>query len=156
MPAGHAQRASAKISTVTKQLVRCNTGIDLTVGEFLHFDGVLGARHAVPARLHCELQHGHRDPHIAFVQTPGEDDGVWWLRWDATSRVPIEWRYCLAKDPGWPAEADEDDDMYCGLPIDHRGVHQWQMQCSSSQFCSSVWASSFFVVIGSSTDQHRT
>jgi hypothetical protein len=34
----------------------------------------------------------------AFAQAPGEHDGVWWLRWDASSLVPIELPYCLATD----------------------------------------------------------
>jgi hypothetical protein len=34
----------------------------------------------------------------AFAQAPGEHDGVWWLRWDASSLVPIELPSCLATD----------------------------------------------------------
>ncbi|MGH3199893.1 MAG: hypothetical protein ACRDOH_09550 [Streptosporangiaceae bacterium] len=34
----------------------------------------------------------------------------------------------LARDPGWPEDQDEDDPMFCWLPADHRGTHEWQMR----------------------------
>jgi hypothetical protein len=113
------------------EALRCNTRIELTVDEWLFLDRVENACQAVPARLHCELQHGHRGEHQAFAQYPGTSNpsfDVWWMRWSDTTRAAVEAPYCLAKDPDWPAEADEDDPMYCGLPHEHPGLHEWQLR----------------------------
>jgi hypothetical protein len=116
-------------AVTTELLMRCNTGIDLTVTEFVVFDRAGRARHRVPARLHCGLQHGHDDAHAAFAESESEDgDGVWWLRWGTDRREPVVWPYCLARDPDWPADADDDDAMLCGLPAGHEGGHEWQLQ----------------------------
>ncbi len=85
----------------------------------------------MPARLHCELGHEHRGGHVAFAQT-GEgamsSSAVWWMRWNTAGRAAVELPYCLARDPGWPEDRDEDDPMFCGLPADHRGGHEWEMR----------------------------
>jgi len=116
---------------VTAKALRCNTRIELTVEEFLFLDRIPGAGHAVPARLHCELGHEHRGGHVAFAQT-GEgamsSSAVWWMRWNTAGRAAVELPYCLARDPGWPEDRDEDDPMFCGLPADHRGGHEWEMR----------------------------
>lgn len=115
---------------VTESPLRCNAGVDLTVKEFLQLDEGPKTKHTVPLRVHCGLQHGHRDAHIAFVQEPTSYNGdlVWWLRWDDTSRAIVELPHCLATDPDWPPDAEESDDMDCWLAKDHRGVHEWQME----------------------------
>ena len=33
---------------------------------------------------------------------------VWWMRWNADGRDVVELAYCLARDPGWPEDQDED------------------------------------------------
>jgi hypothetical protein len=120
----------ATVPGVTAKALRCNTRIELTVDEFLKLDRIPHAGHAVPARLHCELEHEHRGDHMAFAQT-GEgisSNAVFWMRWTATDRDVVELTPCLARDPDWPEDQDEDDPMFCWLPTDHRGAHEWQMR----------------------------
>jgi hypothetical protein len=119
-----------RLRPMAGEALRCNTRIELTVDEWLFLDRIRDARHAVPARLHCELEHRHHGEHHAFGQAPGTTsyDTLWWMRWSGTGRAAVELAYCLAKDPDWPAEADEDDPMYCGLPRDHAGAHEWQLR----------------------------
>ena len=74
---------------VTAKALRCNLRLELTVEEFLLLDRMPGAGHAVPARLHCELEHEHRGNHVAFAQTgegASSSSAVWWMRWNADSR----------------------------------------------------------------------
>src|SRR4029077_20435420 len=81
--------------------------------------------------LHCELEHEHRGDHVAFAQTgegASSSSAVWWMRWNATGRDVAELAYCLARDPGWPEDQDEDDPMFCGLPAGHRAAHEWEMR----------------------------
>jgi hypothetical protein len=116
---------------VTGTILRCNTRIELTVMEFLRLDRMRDAKHAVPARLHCELEHQHDGDHVAFAQhgegtwTTGAE---WWLRWSGDRRDITELPWCLAKDPSWPEDAAEDDPMFCGLPENHEGAHEWEMR----------------------------
>jgi len=121
----------ATVPSVTGTILRCNTRIELTVTEFLRLDRMRGAKRAVPARLHCELEHRHDGDHIAFAQT-GEgtmtDSAEWWIRWNAGRRDIAEMPWCLAKDSAWPEDAEEDDLMFCGLPEDHEGAHEWEMR----------------------------
>jgi len=56
---------------MTSEAVRCNTGVELTVTEYLLFDAAPHARHTVPRRLHCDLQDAHQDAHVAFARSPG-------------------------------------------------------------------------------------
>jgi hypothetical protein len=35
---------------------------------------------------------------------------------------------CLARDPGWPENQDEDDPKFCWLPAGHRAAHEWEMR----------------------------
>jgi hypothetical protein len=120
---------------VTAKALR-NLRPELTVEEFLLLDRMPGAGHAVPARLHCELEHEHRGDHFAFAQTgegASSSSAVWWMRWNAAGRDVVDLAYCLARDPGWPEDQDEDDPMFCGLPADHRAAHEWEMR-SGPQF----------------------
>ena len=41
---------------MTGPIPRCNARVELTVTEFLRLDRMPSAKHAVPARLHCELE----------------------------------------------------------------------------------------------------
>ena len=121
---------------VTAKALRCNLRLELTVEEFLLLDRMPAAGHAVPARLHCELEHEHRGDHVAFAQAgegASSSSAVWWMRWNADGRDVVELAYCLARDPGWPEDQDEDDPMFCGLPADHRAAHEWEMR-SDPQF----------------------
>jgi hypothetical protein len=97
---------------VTGPILRCNTRVELTVTEFLRLDRMPRPKHAVPARLHCELEHQHDGDHVAFAQA-GEgahsDTAEWWIRWNGGRRDITELPWCLAKDPSWPEDADEDD-----------------------------------------------
>ena len=116
---------------MTAKALRCNTRLELTVEEFLFLDRIPGAGHAVPARLYCELEHEHRGDHVAFAQTGEGVSGpqaVWWMRWNAASRAIVELPPCLARDPGWPEDQDEDDPMFCWLPAEHRAAHEWEMR----------------------------
>jgi hypothetical protein len=116
---------------VTAKALRCNTRLELTVEEFLFLDRIPGAGHAVSARLHCEMEHEHRGDHFAFAQTGEGVSGpqaVWWMRWNAASRAIVELPPCLARDPGWPEDQDEDDPMFCWLPAEHRAAHEWEMR----------------------------
>ncbi|MGH3284376.1 MAG: hypothetical protein ACRDPD_06780, partial [Streptosporangiaceae bacterium] len=74
---------------MTGTTLRCNTRIELTVTEFLRLDRMRDAKHAVPARLHCELEHRHDGDHVAFAQH-GEgtmtDTAEWWIRWNGDRR----------------------------------------------------------------------
>ena len=121
----------ATVPSVTGTILRCNTRIELTVTEFLRLDRMRDAKHAVPARLHCELEHQHDGDHVAFAQH-GEgtmtDSAEWWLRWSGDRRDITELPWCLAKDPSWPEDAAEDDPMFCGLPENHEGAHEWEMR----------------------------
>jgi hypothetical protein len=54
---------------VTAKAPRCNTRLELTVGEFLLLGWNPGAGRMVPARLRCEMEHGHGGDHFAFAQT---------------------------------------------------------------------------------------
>jgi len=91
---------------MTSEAVRCNTGVELTVTEYLLFDAAPHARHTVPRRLHCDLQNAHQDAHVAFAQSPGtEHDQAWWMRWDHSERAPVELEYCFTGDP----DGGEDD-----------------------------------------------
>lgn len=121
---------------VTVETLACNRPIELTVAEFLHFDSVVGARHPVPARLHCQLERGHDEAHMAFAQSPGDDDSrtVWWMRWSDKERSPVQRPYCWATDPNWPPDADEHDDMDCQLPELHENAHQWEMSRPTLEF----------------------
>jgi hypothetical protein len=117
-------------------ILRCNLRIELTVAEFLRLDRMPGAKRPVPARLHCELQHQHDGHHVAFAQNAEgaySDFAEWWVRWGAKSREIAEIPWCMAKDPDWPEDADEDDPMFCGLPERHQGAHDWAMR-SDLQF----------------------
>ena len=71
---------------MTGPIPRCNARVELTVTEFLRLDRMPSAKHAVPARLHCELEHQHDGDHVAFAQA-GEgaysDTAKWWIRWNA-------------------------------------------------------------------------
>jgi hypothetical protein len=110
---------------MTSEAVRCNTGVELTVTEYLLFDAAPHARHTVPRRLHCDLQDAHQDAHVAFAQSPGtEHDQVWWMRWDHSERAPVELEYCFTGDPDC---GEDDPDGDCLLPKDHRGGHTWQL-----------------------------
>jgi len=127
------------VPCVTAKALRCNLRLELTVEEFLLLDRMPGAGHAVPARLHCELEHEHRGDHVAFAQTgegASSSSAVWWMRWNADSRDVVELPYCLARDPGWPEDQDEDDPMFCGLPADHRAAHEWEMRSDPQLGCS--------------------
>jgi hypothetical protein len=102
---------------VTAKALRCNTRLELTVEEFLFLDRIPGAGHAVPARLHCEMEHEHRGDHVAFAQIGEGVSGpqaVWWMCWNAASRAIAELPPCLARDPGWPEDQDEDDPCSAG------------------------------------------
>jgi len=116
---------------VTGPILRCNTRVELTVTEFLRLDRMPRAKHAVPARLHCELEHQHDGDHVAFAQA-GEgacsDTAEWWIRWNGGRRDITELPWCLAKDPSWPQDADQDDPVLCGLPENHEGAHEWEMR----------------------------
>ncbi|MDN5851923.1 MAG: hypothetical protein L0K86_03590 [Actinomycetia bacterium] len=110
---------------MASEAVRCNTGVELTVTEYLLFDAVPHADHAVPRRLHCDLQDGHEDAHAAFAQSPGtEHDRVWWMRWDHSERAVVELGYCVTGDPD---RGEDDPGGDCLLPKDHRGGHTWQL-----------------------------
>jgi hypothetical protein len=50
------------------------------------------------------------------------------MRWNAASRAIAELPPCLARDPGWPEDQDEDDPMFCWLPAGHRAAHEWEMR----------------------------
>ena len=75
---------------MTGPILRCNTRVELTVTEFLRLDRMPRAKHAVPARLHCELEHQHDGNHVAFAQA-GEsaysDTAEWWIRWNGAAHV---------------------------------------------------------------------
>jgi hypothetical protein len=129
-PRRSAAHRPSKVPEVTARALRCNTRIELTVDEFLLLDRIPQAGHAVPARLHCELEHEHRGDHVAFAQT-GEgvsSNALWWMRWTAAERIVVELPPCLANDPAWPEDQDEDDPMLCWLPGEHRCAHEWQMR----------------------------
>jgi hypothetical protein len=122
--------AATTVPGVTAKALRCSVRIELTVDEFLHLDRIPHARHAVPARLHCELEHEPHGAHVAFAQT-GEgvsSNAVFWMRWTVTDREVVELEPCLARDPDWPQDQEEDDPMFCWLPTDHRVRHEWQMR----------------------------
>ena len=80
--------------SVTGPILRCNTRVELTVTEFLRLDRMPRAKHAVPARLHCELEHQHDGDHVAFAQA-GEgvysDAAEWWIRWNGGRRDITAW-----------------------------------------------------------------
>ena len=117
--------------SVTGPIPRCNARVELTVTEFLRLGRMPSAKHAVPARLHCELEHQHDGDHVAFAQA-GEgaysDTAKWWIRWNGGRRDITELPWCLAKDPSWPGDANEDDPVLCGLPENHEGAHEWEMR----------------------------
>ena len=56
------------------------------------------------------------------------DTAEWWIRWNGGRRDITELPWCLAKDPSWPGDADEDDPVLCGLPENHEGAHEWEMR----------------------------
>ena len=116
---------------MTGPILRCNTRVELTVTEFLRLGRMPRAKHAVPARLHCELEHQHDGDHVAFAQA-GEgaysDTAEWWIRWNGGRRDITELPWCLAKDPSWREDADEVDPVLCGLPENHEGAHEWEMR----------------------------
>ena len=122
---GQATADPATVPSVTGPILRCNTRVELTVTEFLRLDRMPRAKHAVPARLHCELEHQHDGNHVAFAQA-GEgaysDTAEWWIRWNGGRRDITGLPWCLAKDPSWPEDADEDDPVLCGLPENHEEV----------------------------------
>jgi hypothetical protein len=117
---------------VNGTIARCNTRLELTVAEFLHLDRMPGgSKRPVPARVHCELQHRHDGDHVAFGQNAEgryASFAEWWVRWNDGSREITEIPWCMAKDPDWPEDKDEDDPMFCGLPEDHEGAHDWEMR----------------------------
>ncbi len=99
--------------------LRCRTGNTVTDAEFAFLAGLPGGQYQLPHRVTCDLQEGHGQDHIAFVQCLDQaEQSAWWLTWTRDSRSLIELPYCC--DDCTPADA-------CLLPEGHDGRHSPQL-----------------------------
>lgn len=68
--------------------------------------------------VHCELQAGHGQEHVASIRAGGELGPAWWLRWWPGRRVLETRAQC--------GEVGEDGTA-CRVPGGHEGGHTYEL-----------------------------